>query len=164
MSWARGASYLVVIIAAITAIIPNSIAIQCMNDNASYKEQQQGLFITSTIGIVLQIFFILGASYIYFTSDPKTALKYSTAYFIMILLIALFGLVPTSSGINCMNSNSSYADNQKGLYGTSIFTLILQIYFIIGTCLLFGISLTDHYIQFSEIPELSPAALIRKGT
>jgi hypothetical protein len=150
MTWSGFASYLTIVVAAIIAIIPASFALKCMDDNKNYKEQQQGLYITSVVGLVLQILFIAGASISFWMFTRDQTLNNATMLFIITLIIASFGLIPSSVGINCMNSNSSYENSNKGAYGTSLTSLILQVLFIVGTCVLFGISVTEHNIQLSR--------------
>lgn len=150
MSWAGFFSYLVVIGIAIIALIPSSTAVNCMDSNSSYKEKYNGLYITSIIGLVLQILLIIGATLLFWLMTKEQYFNIVYMLYILTIVIASFALVPISGAINCMDSNTSYKSKFEGLYGTSVVGLVLQILFILGASVLFYISITEKAIILSR--------------
>jgi len=142
MTWADLFAFITVITYSIFQLIPTSTAVNCMLNNKSYKDKQEGLFITSAVGLALQAALILFACFMYFYMKPFPMWGY-----IVYLFVSSITMVPISTALNCMENNTSYKDKNDSLYIMSINGLMLNVMFIIGTIFLFIISITEHGIR-----------------
>jgi hypothetical protein len=69
--------YAIMIIIGAFGLVPISAAVNCMDNNASYKDRAIGLYQTSVFGLVLQVLFILGASAFFYLSISEKVIVLS---------------------------------------------------------------------------------------